>query len=51
MIRVIDENTIQMFEANCAKAMDEGYKLSSSSCVYVPQPHDCNYFIAIFYKE
>ena len=33
------------------KAIDEGFKLSSSSCGYVPAPYDCNYYMAIFYKE
>ena len=51
MVRVIDEHNKDRFEANCAKAIDEGFKLSSSSCGYIPDPYDCNYFMAIFYKD
>ena len=51
MIRVVDVNDKDRFKAMCEQAMDEGFKLSSSSCGYVPAPYDCNYFMAIFYKE
>ncbi len=51
MIRVIEEDGKRSFEAQCEKAVDDGFKLSSSSCGYVPAPYDCSYFMAIFYKD
>lgn len=48
---VVNESDDRRFEDNCARYFGEGYKLSSSSCGYVPAPYDCNYFIAIFVYE
>lgn len=50
---VVEENQIDRFEANCARYIDEGYKLSSSSCGFVnSERYDfVNVYQAIFVKE
>lgn len=48
-IKVINESNNNEFENKVNDLLDEGYKVSSSSCGYT----ECNYeyYIAILYKE
>ena len=51
MIKVVHETDENVFEKVCNELMEQGYKLSSSSVGYVPDPYDCNYLMAIMIKE
>lgn len=50
MIKVVDESCKERFEANCTRWINEGYKLSSSSCAW-SENYGCVSLVAIFVKE
>lgn len=41
---------VEFFQLINARLKD-GFKVSSSSCGYVPNPYDCEYWMAILVKE
>ena len=50
MIEVVESNDGLEFEKLSNQLIEQGFKLSSSSVGYVPDPYDCNYFMGIFVK-
>lgn len=54
MIKVINESNSNEFENEVNDWLDEGYKISSTSCGCVKDPDGSiigEYYIAILYKE
>ena len=48
---VLDENDPQLFEDKLNELLEKGYKMQTSSMGYVPDPYDCNYYMAVMVLE
>ena len=55
MIKTISESNSNEFENKVNDLLDDGYKISSSSCGYVGEVgnsvYDCEYWMAILVKQ